>query len=186
MSFSLSLYIYISFLSLSLFVSLSLCSLSLSVSPFLCLFSLSLSLSLFLLFLSVSSFCLGFRFFLVKYNCVFPSLKVCAHRARAPPSKEAPARNDAVVHLLLMVFACVCISLLLSVCVSVCVCLFSSPRYMLSLSLSFQNQDLYRTELRQSDTVVSCVGGFGKTDAYMGLVNGETNIKLAEVRVCVC
>lgn len=45
-----------------------------------------------------------------------------------------------------------------------------------------QNQDLYRAELRQSDTVVSCIGGFGKTDAYMGLVNGETNIKLAEVR----
>lgn len=44
-----------------------------------------------------------------------------------------------------------------------------------------QNQDLYRAELRQSDTVVSCVGGFGKTDAYMGLVNGEANIKLAEV-----
>ncbi|CAM9185828.1 unnamed protein product [Scytosiphon promiscuus] len=42
------------------------------------------------------------------------------------------------------------------------------------------NQDLYRAELRQSDTVVSCVGGFGKTDAYMELVNGETNIKLAE------
>eukprot|EP00903_Cladosiphon_okamuranus_P015044 g13918.t1 len=42
------------------------------------------------------------------------------------------------------------------------------------------NQDLYRAELRQSDTVVSCVGGFGKTDAYMGLVNGEANIKLAE------
>ncbi|CAM9505046.1 unnamed protein product [Ectocarpus sp. 4 AP-2014] len=42
------------------------------------------------------------------------------------------------------------------------------------------NQDLYRAELRRSDTVVSCVGGFGKTDAYMGLVNGETNIKLAE------
>ncbi len=44
-----------------------------------------------------------------------------------------------------------------------------------------QNQDLYRAELRRSDTVVSCVGGFGKTDAYMGLVNGEANIKLAEV-----
>lgn len=47
-----------------------------------------------------------------------------------------------------------------------------------------QNQDLYRAELRQSDTVVSCVGGFGKTDAYMGLVNGEANIKLAEVCLC--
>ncbi|CAN0003804.1 unnamed protein product [Laminaria digitata] len=42
------------------------------------------------------------------------------------------------------------------------------------------NQDLYRAELRQSDTVISCVGGFGKTDAYMGLINGEANIKLVE------
>lgn len=52
-------------------------------------------------------------------------------------------------------------------------------------ALSFfgaQNQDLYRAELRQTDTVVSCVGGFGKTDAYMGLINGEANIKLVEVR----
>lgn len=47
--------------------------------------------------------------------------------------------------------------------------------------MPYQNQDLYRAELRQSDTVVSCIGGFGKTDAYMGLINGETNIKLAEV-----
>lgn len=44
-----------------------------------------------------------------------------------------------------------------------------------------QNQEVYRAELRKSDTVVSCVGGFGKTDAYMGLVNGEANINLAEV-----
>ncbi|CAM9615304.1 unnamed protein product [Ascophyllum nodosum] len=40
--------------------------------------------------------------------------------------------------------------------------------------------DIYRAELLKSDTVVSCVGGFGKTDAYMELVNGEANIKLAE------
>lgn len=46
-----------------------------------------------------------------------------------------------------------------------------------------QNQEVYRAELRKSDTVVSCVGGFGKTDAYMGLVNGEANINLAKVRV---
>lgn len=44
-----------------------------------------------------------------------------------------------------------------------------------------KNQDLYRAELRKSDTVISCVGGFGRTDAYMELVNGEANIKLAEV-----
>lgn len=57
-----------------------------------------------------------------------------------------------------------------------------------NMYLFFQNQDLYRSELRKSDTVVSCVGGFGKTDAYMELVNGEANIKLAEVRlgVTVC
>lgn len=50
------------------------------------------------------------------------------------------------------------------------------------MSLSLQNQEAYRAELRKSDTVISCVGGFGKTDAYMELVNGEANIKLAEVR----
>lgn len=45
-----------------------------------------------------------------------------------------------------------------------------------------QNQETYREELRESDTVVSCVGGFGATSAYMDLVNGDTNVKLAEVR----
>ena len=56
--------------------------------------------------------------------------------------------------------------------------LFSAPRFFV---FHAQNQDLYRAELRQSDTVISCVGGFGKTDAYMVLINGEANIKLVEV-----
>lgn len=73
---------------------------------------------------------------------------------------------------------------------------FSAPVHVLSVSPSFlypavsffgaQNQDLYRAELRQTDTVISCVGGFGKTDAYMGLINGEANIKLVEVRSRLC
>lgn len=52
---------------------------------------------------------------------------------------------------------------------------------MTSFVCGAKNQDLYRAELRKSDTVISCIGGFGRTDAYMELVNGEANIKLAEV-----
>lgn len=54
-----------------------------------------------------------------------------------------------------------------------CIAHSASPR---------QNQETYREELRDSDTVVSCVGGFGATSAYMDLVNGDANVKLAEVR----
>jgi hypothetical protein len=39
--------------------------------------------------------------------------------------------------------------------------------------------------MAECESVVSCVGGFGATDAYMGLVNGDCNMKLAETaKVC--
>lgn len=38
----------------------------------------------------------------------------------------------------------------------------------------------YMSELQECDAVVSCIGGFGATDAYLNLVNGDCNIKLAE------
>jgi hypothetical protein len=34
--------------------------------------------------------------------------------------------------------------------------------------------------MAECESVVSCVGGFGATDAYMGLINGDCNMKLAE------
>lgn len=62
-----------------------------------------------------------------------------------------------------------------------CGCFTDGHKTVAFADFGSQNQDAYRTELRKSDSVVSCIGGFGKTDAYMGLVNGEANIKLAEV-----
>lgn len=34
--------------------------------------------------------------------------------------------------------------------------------------------------MSECDAVVSCVGGFGATDAYLSLVNGDTNVRLAQ------
>jgi hypothetical protein len=37
------------------------------------------------------------------------------------------------------------------------------------------------------DAAISCVGGFGQTDAYLRLVNGDCNLKVLEVaKVCAC
>lgn len=41
--------------------------------------------------------------------------------------------------------------------------------------------ETYKGSMSSCDAVVSCVGGFGATDSYMQLVNGDCNVKLAEV-----
>ncbi|CAM9493710.1 unnamed protein product [Chrysoparadoxa australica] len=42
------------------------------------------------------------------------------------------------------------------------------------------DRETYAGVLAGSDCVISCIGGFGKTDAYMGLVNGDCNMEVVE------
>jgi hypothetical protein len=49
------------------------------------------------------------------------------------------------------------------------------------ISGSALDPEVYRSALSECDSVVSCIGGFGATDSYLNLVNGDCTIKLCEI-----
>ncbi|KAG5188209.1 hypothetical protein JKP88DRAFT_136857, partial [Tribonema minus] len=48
------------------------------------------------------------------------------------------------------------------------------------IAASALDVDSYKSALEGCDSVVSCIGGFGATDSYLNLVNGDCTIKLCE------